>query len=280
MKENLQPPSFIGIGAQRAGTSWLYNCLRDHPEIYMPQKEVHFFDIHYEKGIEWYFDLFSPLNKGIRSGEITPDYMFDEQAILRLKKHAPDTKLVVILRSPLDRAYSAYNLFRSHGRYSEIDFNQAVTKDPFILEQSLYSPQIERIFNLFPRENIHICFYEDIASSPNLFFKNVCSFLNIDGNFVPDTLTVRKNSSAFSSQQRVFNIPKIQKNIEGSILGRPFKKLKKTKAFSILKEKIISFDNKQKTIPTLSKDKLLLIENDIARLETILNISLNRWRQL
>lgn len=102
-------PDFIGIGVQRAGTTRIYELLKQHSEICMPtyRKEVHYFDRYYHKGERWYRSLFDHC-KGKIVGEITPAYIYDEKCAERIHKLLPDVKLIAILRNPIDRAYSQF----------------------------------------------------------------------------------------------------------------------------------------------------------------------------
>src|SRR3989344_1753054 len=99
---------FVGIGAEKAGTTWLADCLGDHPEIYIPrQKELFFFnkyDPHYltvknyryKRGISWYKSQFRQSQPQTLKGEFSPTYIYDNEASFRIKKHFPDAKIIVI----------------------------------------------------------------------------------------------------------------------------------------------------------------------------------------
>ena len=97
-------PNFLVIGAQRAGTTWLYECLREHPEIFLPEtKELHYFDLNHEKGYEWYFQHFEGASeKAI--GEITPNYYQYPGAIEKAHALLPEAKFIFILREPKAKA--------------------------------------------------------------------------------------------------------------------------------------------------------------------------------
>src|SRR5690606_34294189 len=106
-------PNFLVIGAQRAGTTLLHRILEAHPEVYVPyrRKEVHFFDLYFDRTTQWYENFFPPSEPAAKYkaiGEVTPDYMFDQAAPFRIKKILPDCRFIVSLRNPVERAYSAY----------------------------------------------------------------------------------------------------------------------------------------------------------------------------
>ena len=105
-------PRFIIIGAQRCGTTSLYSYLAEHPQIIgAAQKELHFFDIHFARGVDWYWRQFPP---GVRlpsttiTGEASPYYLFHPLAAQRMATVLPAVKLLVLLRNPVDRAFSHY----------------------------------------------------------------------------------------------------------------------------------------------------------------------------
>ena len=270
----LKGPSFVGIGAQRAGTSWLYNCLIEHPEIFMPQKEVHYFDKLYKThDIDWYTNLFSDADIKQISGEITPDYLYHQDTIKEIHHNFPNTKLIIILRNPIERSYSAFNLFKSHGRFKNMTFEEALKAEPFLLEQSLYCKQLENVYRYFNKEQVLIKFYEHISGAPLEFYQSVCDFLRIDKHFIPGSLKIIKNSSAMSSAQGKFNIPSIQKKIDNSIFKKSFNAFKKTTLANTIKRRLASINI---DVDSSIEDTVL---KDIKSLESILKISLKHWQR-
>lgn len=108
-------PDFVVIGAQKGGTSFFYSLLRKHPLVRpAATKELQFFDRHFVKGVDWYRRCFPESERvdGQRTvaGESTPSYLFSPQAAGRMAGVVPDAKLVALLRNPVDRAYSQYQM--------------------------------------------------------------------------------------------------------------------------------------------------------------------------
>ena len=101
-------PDFLGIGAQKAGTTWLYENLRRHPQMYLPNtKEIHYFDWYFYKSIHWYCKHFMAVEKNKLKGEITPCYStLSENKIKLIHKINPQLKIILILRNPIERAWS------------------------------------------------------------------------------------------------------------------------------------------------------------------------------
>lgn len=134
-------PDFVIIGAQRCGTTSLYNYLVDHPGVATAfMKETHFFDLHFSKGLGWYRAHFPLVSTGRRVagpprplvGEATPYYLFYPHAAPRLRAALPDAKLMVLLRNPVDRAYSHYHHEVSMG-VETLSFEEALSREESVL---------------------------------------------------------------------------------------------------------------------------------------------------
>src|SRR4051812_46716716 len=125
-------PDFIIIGVQKGGTSSLFEYLKQHPNIKTSVvKEVHYYDSDYKKGMKWYRSFF-PLNeknKKIIYGEASPYYFFHPLVPERIYKDNPNIKLILLLRDPVDRAYSHYQMERRKGREKLKSFEEAILKE-------------------------------------------------------------------------------------------------------------------------------------------------------
>lgn len=139
-------PDFLIIGAQRAGTTSLYSYLTEHPRIASAKKkEVHFFDRRYTHGPRWYrrqFPWWLRLRPEVVTGEASPYYIFHPAVPQRVHDVCPDVKLIVLLRDPVDRAYSHYQLIRRRGR-EDLSFDEAIRAEPARLageEEKLLDP--------------------------------------------------------------------------------------------------------------------------------------------
>ena len=204
-------PNFIIIGAMRSGTSSLYNYMIQHPNI-LPayKKEIHFFDWNYEKGIEWYklkfkeknyLKSFLRKNNHVITGEASPSYLVHPLVPKRIFKFIPDVKLIVILRNPIDRAYSHYCLDVRNGNET-LTFEQAIEQeqertkwnyenlhkikfDRKIIKRSfkkrgLYYNQLQNWMKVFPKEQMLILKSEDFFKNPNkILNQQVFKFLNL-----------------------------------------------------------------------------------------------------
>jgi hypothetical protein len=195
-------PTFVGIGAQRAGTTWLHHCLAEHPQVCTPhvRKEVHFFNSNFERGPAWYEAQFrvTPVHKAV--GEISPNYLNSEVAMTRMAATVPQARLLVIFRNPVDRAFSAYQLY--HERYKGVSFREACTTAGNIVKFSLYADSLARVSALFPKEQIGIYLYDDLARTPKKFVQSVFRFIGVDDAFVPPSLQRTYNRVVYPGAQR------------------------------------------------------------------------------
>jgi hypothetical protein len=196
-------PTFICIGAQRAGTTWLYHCLKEHPDIYMPShKELRFFNYNYSDGLDTYLENFSNASNEKVRGEITPDYYRQEYALLRIKKHIPDIKLIFIIRNPIERAFSQYELYCGT-EYKEMSFEETYKNQNDLIEWGKYGKNLEFIYQHFPKTNVLVLNYDLLKGNPEAFLKQVFVFLQVDDGFKPDNLTKTYNKVIYPKLQRV-----------------------------------------------------------------------------
>ena len=198
-------PDFVVIGTQRGGTTSLHAYLAAHPQVTLPRtKELHYFTDRFARGREWYLGQF-PERVPVfgRTGEATPYALFHPLAPDRLRATAPDAKLIVLLRNPVDRAYSHYLM--EHARGDEpLDFAAALAAEPerlageeahlladpdyvswshkhfSYLVRGDYAPQLARWFAPFPREQFLILRSEDLYADPAATYGRVLDFLDLE----------------------------------------------------------------------------------------------------
>lgn len=203
-------PTFIVIGAAKAGTTALYWYLAEHPGVFMsPVKETNFFaynldaggrllygdpDVHRfpVKTLEEYRALFRETGTVAAVGEASPLYLESPQAAARIRALVPEARIVCSLRQPVDRAYSDYLMYlRRRGR--DFDPDRELTSsaawaqpDSRWMQVSRYHGQLQRYFDAFPRDRIHVLLFDDIRRSATDATQAVYRFLGVDPAFVPD----------------------------------------------------------------------------------------------
>lgn len=200
-------PNFIIVGTAKGGTTSLFEYICEHPDMLPPfRKQVKFFYYNYKLGLPWYQAHF-PLRRQLAlkqaiTGEATPNYMFRPKAVERIAAILPEVKIIVLLRDPVDRAYSHYNYIQrvSGEEYSfdealerEIRFEQEEGKpisdeppNPEIkypnrsyIARGRYVEQISRLYNHFQEENILIHRSEDFFDSPSDILQETLQFLGL-----------------------------------------------------------------------------------------------------
>tara|TARA_Y100000815_G_scaffold205212_1_gene189022 strand:- start:11215 stop:12009 length:795 start_codon:yes stop_codon:yes gene_type:complete len=261
-------PNFICIGAQRAGTTWLHDCLNEHPEVYVPEKkELHFFNSNYSKGIEHYATEFERSNPGHRAiGEVTPNYYHDIDALKRMKDTIPDAKIVFIIREPVARSYSHYQLL-STTRCKGLSFQEAMAQVPIISELSLQGKYIKNVLSIFPKNQVLICLYDDLEQKPHDFFKNILCFLGVNEYFTPSVLNERVNRIIF---------PNLQNAMDKIGLKFVIEMIKKTPIGALIKKKYN--ESGRKSVSLNQKAYKNVFSSDVTLIEELTGFNLENWR--
>jgi len=233
MKNNKQRPlpDFIGIGAQRCGTTWLYRHMSLHPDVWMPPvKEIHFFDridnsTHVSKrrkffrdlrkrylayksplateknnlpnlfwdisyflqspSFKWYTSLFIP-GIGKITGEITPEYMaLNQEMVENIYAHNPKMKIIFTMRDPIDRIWSAAvkklaKIKKRDVRNISADEFQVYLQHQGTSLRSNYVRTLSIWESVFPSEQMHIDFYDNIQENPKAFLLRIFEFLGVE----------------------------------------------------------------------------------------------------
>jgi hypothetical protein len=201
-------PDFLVIGAPKAGTTALHAALAQHPGLYMsPIKEPKHFltdgppptrggpgDVQTYRQHIWrradYEALFDGAPEGTLRGESTPLYMYDPEAMRRIRQAIPDAKLIVILRDPVERAHSNWTHLWSAGLEPIGDFVLACAEEQRRIDAgwasfwhytrlSRYGEQLEHVFSLFPREQVHVIRYRQLVDEPAKTLDEIFRFLGV-----------------------------------------------------------------------------------------------------
>ncbi|MGH8547536.1 MAG: sulfotransferase family protein [Methylococcales bacterium] len=187
-------PNFLVIGTYRAGTTWLYEVLRQHPEVFLPaEKELMFFSHHYTRGIAWYEQFYSDCMGQKRVGEICPTYLASEEAPERIARHCPMARLVAILRKPSEQVMSRYRLKLTRGLTSR-SFDEEMAQDAYLLDAVLYHRHLMRYLALFGPDRLSVLFYDDLVRDPLAFLKDFYRVLDL-APFYPPAAQLRQNAS-------------------------------------------------------------------------------------
>ena len=212
---SVMKPNFLIIGAAKSGTTSLYYYLKQHPQVYMPAvKETRFFELHYDKGMEFYWDTyFSGWAGQPAIGEASPCNLYLPYVPQRIKSSLPHVKLISILRNPVDRAFSHWWMTYSMG-VERLSFEEAIQSNLqqldsgfsfegedgerlwresvywmngesrlvtrlWYVDMGYYAQQLHRYLALFPQSQIMVLFFEDLLLNPRAVVRRVLEFIEI-----------------------------------------------------------------------------------------------------
>jgi hypothetical protein len=186
------PPHYVGVGAQKAGTSWWNRLIESHPDVVNAggqAKELHFFDRAWEtpfgqKDVERYGRYF-PVPQGAVAGEWTPGYLIDFWTPELIARAAPDARVLILLRDPLERFRSGltHQLATSRKPLGHREIQGAFGR-------SLYAPQLRRVLAAFPADRVWVGQYEACRAEPEVQLRHTYDFLGL-APFEPEPSTFR-----------------------------------------------------------------------------------------
>jgi len=287
-------PNFLCVGAQKAGTTTLYEILKQHPDIYLPEKvkETKFFVYleKYEQGLSFYESEFFGEWKGQKAiGEVDPAMMFEEKAAQRISESLGNqVKLIFIFRNPAARAYSHYLMSQKKG-FEELPFERAIELEPerlgkkasqkfnfSYISRGYYSQQVQRFRNYFADEQmLFLLFEEDFIKNRKETFNRIQDFLGVKR--VEINLDIKSNEAVMVKSKALHQLTRKKnpiRNIIGPLLPSEWKR--SMQRFISKKNTVVAVN------PKLDKNREHeLIEryflSDIQQLEKIIHRDLSTW---
>lgn len=174
-------PTFLFVGPDKSGSSWMSYILSLHPDCYVPPaKDIYFFDRYYDKGLDWYLSHFSLAPSSVKAiGELSHDYLFSKEAAKRIKTHLPTVKIVICLRNPIERALSQFQYMRRGGEVGA-DFHEAAKKFPRIIGNSQYLANLRVYFDIFGADQVEVLIFEDLKTNATTFGKDLLMRLGLN----------------------------------------------------------------------------------------------------
>lgn len=295
-------PNFLIIGAARSGTTALCNILQQHPDVYFsPLKEPHFLAfngtsvnfrgpgdeslINSEAVTD--FDGYCRLFDGVRNeravgeGSVSSLY-YHKPAIENIRQYTPDAKLIVLLRNPIQRAYSSFLYMTAHGYEPHSDFEQALNEEQHRIDSNwhhiwhytqmgFYSEQLSAFREAFGEERMKVLLFDDLKSDPQATVRQLFTFLDVDPEFQPETSTEVNRSGIPRSRmlQHVLYRVKEQQRVK-----RALKAVVPLKVREWVRRANLSHPE----ISTAARERLKIVYRDeIAQLQDLLHRDLSRW---
>jgi hypothetical protein len=196
--DRLPLPDFLGIGAQKAGTTWLWENLRRHPEIFLPdKKELHYFDNKFDRSLRYYTNRFEEARGRIK-GEITPAYgILPRERIGFIRAIMPRVRLILLMRDPVERAWSQAVMdlvVRSGRAFEEVPESEflAFLESERSVSRGLYCRMLDNWLGSFPSEQLYVGFFEDIRERPRELISEIFAHLGVSSNVDWDSFPLRR----------------------------------------------------------------------------------------
>jgi hypothetical protein len=239
-------PDFFIVGAPKCGTTAMYQYLAEHPEIYTsPAKELHLFGTdltiwHPRITKERYLFHFSEAKDEKRLGEASVWYLYSRRAAQEIREFSASAGIIIMLRNPVDMLYSLHSQFLADGDETLSDFKAALEAERdrkrglrvpvrartaevlFYRDVAKYTQQVQRYFDAFGRENVHIIIYDDLQQDLAGVYGKTLQFLNVDTNYFPDFRVINPNRRVRAKALRHFivNPPRVVRWLAGSVPHR------------------------------------------------------------
>lgn len=212
MKEKVNKPDFFIVGAAKCGTTSMYEHLRHHPEVFLSEvKEPYFFGSDLEFAPYWgvrdrdkYLALFDDAGDARRIGEASVWYLYSKRAAGEIKEFNPASKIIIMLRNPIDVMYSLHGQFLRSFNEDIESFETALEAEPdrregrrFPSEAHFpagllyrdvvrFSVQVERYFDTFGRDNVFVVVFDDFIKDTPGAYESLLHFLDVDSVFCPE----------------------------------------------------------------------------------------------
>lgn len=301
-------PNFLIIGVQKAGTSSIYEYLKQHPDVYMsPLKETNFLSRDWSledpvkqaqrnqqlraqgrrdcvDSIEKYRDLFDGVTTETAIGEASPNYLFRSQkAIAQIQKYVPEAKLIAILRNPVDRAYSDY-LMHMREEIDDESLSQQIARyhhhQSFTILKGFYGQQLGLYWQQFDPTKIKVYLYDELCADPVGMMQNMYDFIGVDPSFQVDVS--QRKQVAKIPKNRWFNQLLRTHNPVRTTAATTLKQIFPEETRQRIRSSLLNWnaqDKKQVSLlSTGDRQKLLdIYRDDIHQLQDLLNRDLSHW---
>lgn len=311
-------PNFFLVGAAKAGTTSLWQYLSGHPDIFMTQtaKEPHYFlwadeendfDLGDWKRVEkpfhsdWqsYLELFNDANE-IAVGEASVFYLAHPGAPEKIQRKCPESKILIALRDPYDRAFSWYLFNQMRHEETSPTFVEAVRRElsrtnPYYANQyiglGLYAEQVKRYLDVFGKDNVHIILFENLVKNPSDECKKVFEFLGVRSDVPIETDRIfNPTVSRHPVLDQIFRLKasdgalgKFARAVHGKFSGsKPYLALKQV-AFDWADKKASSGNSQVPDRKSPNAEEIALLkphfEADIFKLEQSTGMNLSSWKK-
>jgi hypothetical protein len=298
-------PDFLVVGPPKTASTSLYYYLSQHPEVFMsPKKETRFFDLHYEKGLDYYSEFFKDRKDEKIVGEASPTYSFLSFVAERIKNDLPDVKLIFCFRDPVERAFSGWLMRGSKGNET-LPFREALEKNleqrkhinfynaegaqiwlegqetlykknkltlRTYIEGSMYAEQLKSYKKYFADEKIKVLLLDDLRNDFQGTLLSIFEFLTVDASIINDIKNEAKNKHNKNMLKPLFNLVGKEAVFKA---GKIIPKGIRNKLFEF------AVKGKQEKPKINEEDKAFaynVFRNDVEELEKLIAKDLSAWK--
>jgi len=287
---NMNVPTFLVIGAPKAGTTSLHYYLAGHPEVFVSRKvkEVRFFAFDPENpshvaksGREFpvttweeYLALFADASGFKAIGESSPQYLGSPLAAKQIAARLPEVKVIAVLRNPVDRTVSAFLQDVRNKNADLSDLNEHTLSESRWAKGSLYHEDLQRYYKLLPKEQIKVFRFCDLVNTPERVVKSVYEFVGVKPDFLPDT-TVRHNKGGVPNNKTLDTIlrrlrkPGVKKVLKPYLPSSVRKKYTSILEGNLVNKEVFSTKQKRRVIDDFREDILMT--------EELVGLDLSGW---
>lgn len=296
----MKKPNLFIVGAPKCGTTSLAYYLKQHPEIFFPErKEPHFFGTdlnapypYFIRDLKEYSNLFSDVKNEKIIGEASVWYIYLKRAAAEIKAFCPHAKIIIMLRNPVDMMYSLHSQRLYTGNEDIADFQAALEAEEdrkrgryipkgvnlveglFYRKVAMYTSQVKRYLDIFNHKNVHIIIFDDFEKNTSEAYRQTLHFLGVSENFYPDFTILNKNKSIRNLALRNF-----MKN--PPMIVRKIKKALPRSLLSVIRHTIIKLNTscqKRSPMPLLLRRRLQEeFIPEVEKLNELLNRDLTHW---
>jgi hypothetical protein len=299
-------PDFAVIGAAKSGTTALFHYLRQHPDVFLPPRqepsffafEGHrlafrgpsggdIFDNRYFTDLSSYTALYRDA-RATQVGDVSPVYLYWPGTAARMKRHVPAMKVCVILRNPVDRAFSAFLHARREGQEPLESFREAITAESKRIDENwglmwryadmgFYSRGLREFFDVFTSTNILVLLYEDLAADAADVCGRIAGFIGVHPGFSFDT-RVSFNVSGIPRSRRWHRF--ITESAAVKVLGRTARPIVGERRLRNVQASLLTRNLDRPLLhPSDRRHLQMLFEDEIKELQDLTGRDLSSWLQ-
>jgi hypothetical protein len=278
----MKPVDIFHIGPQKNATSWVYCCLREHPDICCPAIDaIHYFNMYFHRGRDWYASHFQAPHAHNLLFDPSYSYFRSPSVPERIFRENPNARIVCCLRNPVERAFSHYwhekKKRRFNYRFEEVLENYDLYAN--WIEPGFYAQQIQNFLRWFPRERLLCQIFDHLDANPKGFLDQLLRFIGADQAFAPSVLNSKINvARPATSGLSLFIKTFIRRNLQKlNLLDTTYRFMAMLRAHRLAPVSGPHIE-KLSDVPRLVRDELHSIYSAENRnLEDLLGIQLGRW---